>query len=115
MAKCFDETRDDFIDNVTLKFYPSLKMDSGMHGLNYVVSMHHQLTFFEAVGLGPLKSAHGDSEPPYELTEAARFCLQVRKRNAEGSVTYLAVKKQSKSDFDVYVREYDFDGKNNKL
>ena len=107
MKRCYIFEENKFDDDETVDYFPKIKLDSGIHGTHYLFSMWHQLVFFEAIGLGPLKSLHSDGNPPFVLTEAARFCLKVKKRNMEDDTMFMTIKKQTTAEFKAYVSKHD--------
>ena len=98
--------RDDFSDVTTVEYYPRVVRGFGHHAQHYLFSIRHQLLFFEAVGLGPLKTEDGDGLPPFKLSEAAKYCLQITKKKKDTTL-FLAVKKQTSQEFSTWVANFD--------
>ena len=107
LSTCGENADGTIIDDKTLDYFHKLQTGMGKHPLHYQFSIRHQLIFYEAIGLGPLKTMNGNGEPPFMLSEASRSCLQIYKKSKKESRQYLAVKKQNENDFQAYIKSYD--------
>jgi hypothetical protein len=99
-----------FNDKDTLLYYPNLKeMRDSRYSVplpsHYIFSIYHQLVFFEAVGLGALKTTNGNGRGIITLSEAARFCLSVSKKK-RSEVQSLKVKKQTQDEYQDHVKHW---------
>jgi hypothetical protein len=102
-----------FNDKETLLYYPNLKEITGASkcGVNpghYLYSIQHSLTFFEAIGLGALKTMQGNGRGTITLSEASRFCLTITKKK-RSDTQYLKVKKQTQEEYNDHVKHWNSD------
>ena len=100
------KSQSSFEDTTTPGYYPPLNLNTGQNSFSYLFSIRHQIAFYEAAGLGALKSKSSDGNPPFILSEAARFCFQMQKR-ANSNVLYLSLKKQTPTEYNDYVEAWD--------